>query len=285
MYRSSGYNLEITAEGQFEGKKTPDFIVHSGHDRINIEAKSLDDLSQEEDEHLDQMCFEIEGALTKNRRCARVRIDFSKRVSGSECARVVRSVGYLLQTAGDAGIWLVQGICRVEIEPIGRWGEWFPGPWLPHAEEEGRRQFYSAEAIVTAEGKISCRNPQIISVRTHFEPRIHGRIIKQMRASSRKFRSGEAAVVHIFLPYWAGETLMDVIDASYNEVFEKLNRDHRRINSVLLSAQLYGNFQVPQFATITISYQTLDREQNCLRVSSCCSVTLNMENSLGSLVE
>jgi DNA-binding XRE family transcriptional regulator len=243
MYRSSGYNLTITAEGEVEGEKAPDFIVYAGCDRVNVEAKSLEDLSSGEDERIDQMCFEIEGVLAKNKRCARVRIDFSKRVSGSECARVVRNVDHLLQTAGDAGTWMVQGICRVDIAPIGRWGDWFPGPWLPDAEEEGRRQFYSAETIVTAEGKVSCRNPQIISVSTHFEPRIDGRIIKQMRASSPKFRSGEAAVVHILLPCWTGTTLIEVIDASYNEVFNKLNKDYRRINAVVLSAQLYGNFE------------------------------------------
>ena len=161
-------------------------------------------------------------------------------MSGSECARVARSVDRLVRTADDSGLSIVQGICRVEIAPIGQWGEWFPGPWSPNAEEEGRLQFYTFETIATAEGEISSRNPQIISVGRHFEARIHGRIMKQMRRSSPKFASGEAAVLHIFLPYSAGETLMDVVDASYNEAFRKLNKNHRRINAVVLSAQLYG---------------------------------------------
>ena len=48
IFSSSGYELGIAAEGKNEGKKTPDFVVYSDHDRINVEAKSLEDLSIEE---------------------------------------------------------------------------------------------------------------------------------------------------------------------------------------------------------------------------------------------
>ena len=240
MYLSHGYHLEIRAEGQREGEKSCDFMVNMGHGPVSVEAKSVEDLSVEEDARLEQACFEIQELLLKNERCAHVRLEFFKPVSGSECARVVRTFNEFIQSTGGLGSCLVQGICRVEAAPIGQWGQWLPAPWRPEVKDKGIPQVYSFEVMVNTEGEVLHRNPCIISVSKYFQARISSRILKQIQRSSLKFQPGEPSVLHILLPYSEGRSLMDVVDASYGDVFRKLNKDHRRINAAILTAQLYG---------------------------------------------
>jgi hypothetical protein len=239
MYLSHGYHLEIVDEGQREGEKSCDFIVNMGHGRVNVEAKSLEDLSIGENTRLEQACFAIQDLLLKNELCAHVRIEFFKPVSDPECARVVRTFNEFIQSGGGVGSCLVQGICRIEAAPIGQWGQWLPAPWVPEVKDKAMPQVYSFEVMVNMEGNVLHKNPCMISIGKYFQPRISNRIIRQIQRSALKFQSGEASLVHILLPYSEGRSLMDVVDASYNDVFRKLNKDHRRINTIILSAQLY----------------------------------------------
>lgn len=235
-YCSKGFEVEILEESAKKGIRTCDFIAKNANGKVSVECKSLDDISIEEKVHWDELKYRLAKYLDDNKKSWKIDIIANKPVRGNEKEFLFKEISKDIKNNDLMKKELSDNDFIVEYMKIAKWDQFFPLPLsINKSSENGfiEGEFHNGLNIY--------KNLRIIEIWPYKEHEISKRLISNFKSAVGQIPKNGPGIVHIGVPYKIGDYLLQIIDNSYDSLFEKLNKDSNRVNAVVISGIILEN--------------------------------------------
>jgi hypothetical protein len=233
-YRHRGYNVEIRHEE--DGQRTSDFVLHFRDGPVYVEVKSLTDLSSDERVYCQEIAKRKLSAIRKRKRSWHLRVRPDKSLRRGEQERVLSAIDQIAK-ANELGLTTLLGK-RVSLEcrPISEWGCWIEGTGIYFTE-----QFDVGAATVEMRtdeaNKVYISNPVIVGVDPVMDVDIAKRIVDRIKKASAQLKA--PSILHLQMPFTDGNLKLDAVDTVFDSVWQRLTRNHSRLNAIILTSQIF----------------------------------------------
>jgi hypothetical protein len=229
-YAEKGYQVSFIPEGE---AGSADLLVATPDGEVYVECKSLRDPGKEDDPEWGQFEIETTKFLRKSKRCWSVyvqssaRIDHSVRKSLSAAVRlrIVEGVLDEIRLANEQIVVQFKKICEPEE--------------LVHRETLERvnafRGYSAAEFLKLETGEVVQKNPIAIGIDALFEPNQTKRLVRDVKTAGRQLPKNKPSLVHIDVNVDDAGRAFGIVDHCWGAVHSRIERNHRRINAVVLS--------------------------------------------------
>lgn len=235
-YCSKGYDVQILEERSDDGIRTSDFLIKNKNGEVSVECKSLDDISLDEKLHWDELQYRLAKKLYTSKRSYKIDIYANKQIKGKEKEFIFQEISKDIKDDDLTRKELSNGDFIIEYAKIAEWNNEFSLPLTINTNSENG--FFDCEFH---KGRNVIKNIKIIEIWPYKENEISKRLISSFKSAVGQIPKNGPGIVHIGVPYKLGAHLIQIIDRSYDPIFEKLNRDSDRVNAVVISGIIIEN--------------------------------------------
>jgi len=234
MYRVQGAHIEMIPVSEDQGVKTNDILIKHGNRDIYVECKSLENTKVKESPLWSEIQHRVENVLRKYRRSWKITIFAGKQIDGKLKDNIIKDIEYNAKS-NNLNVSIVESDkIFIEYQMIGEWDKIF----FDNFNCIGMSDLvYFGFEQATANGIM--KNLTVIEI--HPDPRLNlsSRIMKELKKAARQIPANGMGIIHIEIPHKMGDSFLHVVDKNFEDVYNKINFDYSRINSVVLSAVTY----------------------------------------------
>jgi hypothetical protein len=235
-YVNMGQHVEIQKEGVEENVRTSDLRVIANNKPVFLECKSLDDFKIKKAPLWNQLMFRISKNLKKYQRSWIVTILAGKQIDGKDMEKLCRSIIEDIKNE-KLGETTCEEKYKIQYRKLLDKGQEARGS-LSIKGKIAEIGSFETEMYIGPDGIPVHQSVNIIQILPHAELDISSRLISELKKAVKQIPDQGPGIIHIQIPYSRGTELLKVVDTVYDNVYRKLNRDSRRVNAVVISADV-----------------------------------------------
>jgi len=234
-------------------------VVRRGNEKVYVECKSIKDYSAEQDRLIRELGNRVSGRLRKLKRHWHVKIRTKRRLYGNSLNAISLEIENKAYANDLSDSYIQDSDTSIAFKKIAEPDQLVPGSFeVPLDGEYGTA---SAEVILDDFGIQYYSNPTTIEVETDVKydylPSIRGDI----RNASQKIPDGESAIVHIQIELRDAKKITKIADAVFEDVRALIERDHKRINAVVLCGASIRNNSKPDENLINFEFVIIPNKE------------------------
>jgi len=258
-YVNKGYKIIIPQEYGGDGKRTCDLIIIKGKEKIFIECKSLDD--REKQRRADTLMRNILNLLIRHKKSWKVEIELNEELTNQKYQDITDIIRNDINKERKNICHRLGNYVKIECIELGNWDENNNGPIFFSSTFGAKLIRFHGDFKSDSNKNPIYKEFALVLLKLSFEDNIPKRIYNALKKARRQISENGPGIVHISLPYEEGLKTLKVIDLTYKEIFNKLNRDTRRINAVVITGKIvdissnppirYNQYIIPNYRAKT----------------------------------
>ncbi len=269
-YRSKGYDLVVQDETGINKGGICDFIISLNGKKIYIECKSLNDLLKSERNFWNELTIRITNLLGNRNLNWNVEIYLGKEIEAKDVEKIYELLKADIDSKSKETRSLAENsikIRKVEIkkEALDAIKETIlissnsNGNAGQMAIDQRQLALLSKDAMKLPEKHFDLESQGLlitkfkmqkggipsslrafrVSIFPHADFDLTKRFFSNIRKASKQIPKGEMGIIHVAVPHLIGNHLMQIVDNSYDNILNNLERNHSRINAVVLYGQFF----------------------------------------------
>lgn len=266
-YLNKGYDLSIQDESPGNGK-TNDFIIKTNNYKINIECKSLLNVSLKEKAFCDELYSRIFKILQRDNSQYNIEIYCKKELSGGDVDEIVSAIKKTKYSFDDIFLSNEMIIIRKVIisnetnQMIKKilCNDNMSHEYITTHNNEVELAKFSRDMMNLSDGSAQQGGSILLTnliageeintwtltafrvgIYQHYNFDISERIISAIKDASRQIPQDEIGIVHVEIPQDISKYFLIIIDKCYEQIQHFISKSHKRINSVVLSTYNFEN--------------------------------------------